>query len=167
MVVSECSFTPNPFFSLHWEWFLNHKSGHFMSLLKSLQWLPFAVRVKAMILICNALPGLVPFSLLSHFLFHNPSLLLLQLWLCPVPFSLCFGCSSTRNLLLFNLCYISPALPLDLSSHVIYLRKLSLNPPCPLPTHLHKIGFIQLYDSIELYFPSIALKQVIIRLSFL
>lgn len=118
LLVSLHSLPTDSFFSLNWEWFLN-KSGHFTSLFKSVQWLPSDVRVKTtiLIMICKALPCLVPFSLQSHFLLHNPSLLL-HLW--PIPSNLKAFASvvpSIRNLLLLTLCYVSPVF---LSAHMSF-----------------------------------------------
>lgn len=73
------------------------------------------------------------------------------------PQGLCI-CSSTGNLLLPILCYISPVHSLDLSSHVIYLRKLPES-FFLLPLPPHKIGSTELPDLIELHFPIIALKR--------
>lgn len=65
---------------------------------------------------------------------------------------------SPGNLLLLLLCYVCPAHYLDLSTSIIYLKKIPLNPPYLFPIHPHKIRSPQLLDLIELYFPIIAFK---------
>ena len=51
---------------------------------------------------------------------------------------------SPGNLLLLILWYVCPARYLDLSTSIIYLRKISLNPPYLLPIHPHLIRSPQL-----------------------
>ena len=103
LIVSLHSLLSNTFSSLHWEWVLNHKSFHFMSLLKSLQWLPFAVRITAIIfiMICKALPAsLQPptsFSAPQPIPLTTPAVTMSCRNKAFVPQGLCFWCSFHRE----------------------------------------------------------------------
>lgn len=104
LIVSLHSFPSNTFFFLHWEWFLNHKSVHFMSLLTSLQWLLFAVRVTAIIfiMICKALSGVAlqpptSFSAPQLIPLTTPAVTVSCSNKAFVPQGLCFCCSFHRE----------------------------------------------------------------------
>lgn len=160
LLVSLHSLPTNSLFSLNWEWFLN-KAGHFMSLFKSLQWLPSDVRVRTtiLIMICKAQPCLVPFSPQSHFLLHNPSLLVhlsptlpasRPLLLSFLPAGICCSSHFAMLVLFFS----------QLTCHLLkatFPESLLL-----LLIHPHQVGSTQLLDLIEL----LHLKQVIIKYSF-